>query len=80
MKKTAIFRDNLFVEHEPGFDHLDSPDRIATLFSTYDSLSSKDIFVEPPFSKVSRETLLLNHSEALIDKVAATSEKMFFRT
>jgi len=77
MKKTAIFRDNLFVEHDPGFDHLDSPERIATLFSTYDLLPSKDSFVEPPFSKVFRETLLLNHSEALVDQVEATAGKMF---
>lgn len=77
MKKTAIFRNTLFVEHEPGFDHLDSPERIKTLFSAFDSLTEKDGFIEPPFSKVSRETLLLNHSKSLLDKVAATAEKMY---
>lgn len=77
MKKTAIFRNNLFVEHDPGFDHLDSPDRITTLYSAFDSLPEKYSFVEPPFSKVSRETILLNHSEALLEKVAATEGKMY---
>jgi acetoin utilization deacetylase AcuC-like enzyme len=77
VKKTAIFKDKVFVEHDPGFDHLESSDRLTTLFSAFDSLSVKQKFVEPPFTRVSRETLLLNHSASLLDKVAATADKMF---
>ncbi|MGB3224994.1 MAG: histone deacetylase [Desulforhopalus sp.] len=77
MKKTAIFRDKLFVEHDPGYGHLDSPDRMKTLYSALDSLSYNLIIVEPPFQKATRETLLLNHSSAYIDKVAETSGKIY---
>jgi len=77
MKKTAIFRNNIFIEHDPGFDHLDSPDRLKTLFSVLDSVSVLQKFIEPVFFNVSRETLCLNHSFSLVDKVAATAEKMF---
>jgi len=78
VKKTAIFRNNLFFEHDPGFDHLDSPDRITTLVSAFEALPpSRYGFLEPPFDRVSRETLLQNHSESLLDQVAATSDKMF---
>jgi acetoin utilization deacetylase AcuC-like enzyme len=77
MKKTAIFRSSLFVEHEPGFDHLDSPDRITTLYSAFDLLPAKYSFVEPSFDMASRGTLLLNHSASLIDRVAATKGKMY---
>jgi acetoin utilization deacetylase AcuC-like enzyme len=77
MKKTAIFRDKLFVEHDPGFGHLDSPDRLKTLYSALDSLSENLIIVEPPFHKATRETLLLNHSSAYIDKVAETNGKIY---
>lgn len=77
MKKTAIFRNNLFVEHDPGFGHLDSPDRMKTLYAALDSLSENLIIVEPPFNKATREILLLNHSSAYIDKVAETNGKIY---
>ncbi len=77
VNKTAIFRSNLFVEHDPGFDHQDSPDRLTTLYSALASLPAKQSFIEPPFSKASRETILLNHSGSLFDNVAATAEKMY---
>ncbi len=77
MNKTAIFRDALFAAHDPGFDHNDSPERITSLYSILDALSSQYAFIEPGFSMASRETLLLNHSASYIDQVAATAEKMF---
>ncbi len=77
MRRTAIFRNKLFVEHDPGFDHIDSPDRMRTLFSSLDSLPERQNFIEPSFSNISRKTLLLNHSESLVDMVAATAEKMY---
>ena len=77
MKKTAIFRKNIFVEHDPGFDQQESPERLTTLFSILDSLPAKQSFIEPSFSKASRETLLLNHSVSLLDSVAATADKIY---
>ncbi len=77
MKKTAIFRDNLFIEHDPGFGHLDSPDRIKTLYSALDSLAENFVIVEPSFHKASREILLLNHSSFYIDRVAETKGKIY---
>lgn len=77
MKKTALFRDNLFVEHDPGFDQIDSPERIKTLYSLFDALPQKHLFVEPAFAGASRETLLFNHSSLLLDRVAATKGKIY---
>jgi acetoin utilization deacetylase AcuC-like enzyme len=77
MKKTALFRDNLFVEHDPGFDQPDAPERISTLYSLFDTLPEKDVFVEPVIVKASRETLLLNHLSSVIDKAAATEGQIF---
>lgn len=77
MKKTAIFRHNLFSEHDPGFDQVDSPARITTLYSALDELPEKAIFIEPQFSKISDKKLLLNHSQALLDMVAATAGKTY---
>ncbi|OGR19690.1 MAG: histone deacetylase [Desulfobacterales bacterium GWB2_56_26] len=77
MRKTAIFRSKLFQEHDPGFDHLDSPERVAPLFFTLDELAKNNLFIEPSTTKASRETLLLNHSPQQIDKAAATAGKIF---
>lgn len=67
----------MFLEHDPGFDHLDLPDRLTTLYLALDELAEKKSFVEPPFAKASLATLLLNHSQKHIDTVAATAGKIF---
>ncbi len=77
MKKTAIFRDKLFISHDPGFTHPESPDRAKTLFGAIDDLPEKNMFLEPSFSKTNRETLCYNHSDVLIRSVAETSGKKY---
>lgn len=77
MNKTAIFRDDLFLEHDPGFEHIESPERLQTIYAALDAIAEKQYFIEPSFSKASLETLLLNHSRSLIDRVAATAEKVY---
>lgn len=77
MKTTAIFTDNIFKEHDPGFDHVECPDRLITLHSVLDSLREKKIFVEPAFSQAPVETVLLNHTLAHVKEVEATSGKIY---
>ena len=77
MKKTAIFRHNLFGEHDPGFDHFDAPARITSLYRALDELPDKSMFVEPQFSAIPETSLLLNHSRSLVDTVAATAGKTY---
>lgn len=77
MKKTAIFRHSLFSEHDPGFDHADSPARITTLYSALDQLPGSSVFVDPEFTAISEQILLLNHSRSLVDTVAATAGKTY---
>ncbi len=40
MRKTAIFRDNLFLSHDPGYNHIESPERIRTIFKLLDKINS----------------------------------------
>ena len=77
MRNTAIFRDDLFKEHDPGFDHVECPERITTILTELDNLPLKDYFIEPSFSQASEKTLLLNHSLAHIKDVEATSGKIY---
>ncbi|MFT5699449.1 MAG: acetoin utilization deacetylase AcuC-like enzyme [Desulforhopalus sp.] len=77
MNKTAIFRDDVFKEHDPGFDHVECPERVITLLAALNELRDKDIFLKPSFSAASQETILLNHSLAHIKDVEATSGKIY---
>jgi len=77
MRKTAIFRDKLFVEHRPGFDHIERPERLSSLYSSLAALPERDLFLEPQFTPAPRKTILLNHTASHIDTVAATAEKIF---
>jgi len=74
---TAIFRDELFLLHDPGFDHVERPDRLKVV---YDQLDNPDIgkqFVFPAAKPASVDILRLNHSQAHIDRVAQTAGRTF---
>lgn len=77
MRKTAIFRDKLFIEHRPGYDHVERPERLISLFSSLVALPEHNLFVEPQFTAAQRKTILLNHSGVHLDTVAATADKVF---
>lgn len=77
MRNTAIFIDEVFKEHDPGFDHIECPERVITLGAVLDELKHKNIFIEPSFSAASQETILLNHSLKYIQNVKATSGKIY---
>jgi acetoin utilization deacetylase AcuC-like enzyme len=74
---TAIFRDILFVLHDPGFDHVECPDRLKVV---YDQLVNPEIakqFVFPDIEPASFDILSLNHSKAHIERIAQTAGRTF---
>lgn len=77
MKKTAVFRNDIFIEHDPGFDHIESPYRLITIYDVLDALSPTDRFIEPVFSSVSSDILRLNHTDDQIETVRSTSGKIY---
>jgi acetoin utilization deacetylase AcuC-like enzyme len=77
MRKTAIFRNNLFLAHDPGSTHIESPGRIKKIYEKLDNNENRKFFCEPEFFPVSEKELLLNHSENLVKQVAATSGKVY---
>jgi acetoin utilization deacetylase AcuC-like enzyme len=75
MTKTAVFKDDLFLEHMAGFSHIESAGRLLTL---YDALATEEIgghLVYPGFSGASHEVLCLNHSKKYVARVAQTAGK-----
>ncbi len=77
MRKTAVFRDPLFLDHDPGFDHPESPERLKVIYKILDGDLLRYCFLEPDFSPASHAIIALNHSEKLIERVSETAGKIF---
>ena len=77
MRKTAIFRDPLFISHDPGFDHPESPQRLKVIYEVLDKKAVKDCFLYPEFVAASHKMIGLTHSPDLMNRVAETAGKIF---
>ena len=77
MRRTAVFRSDLFMEHDPGPGHPESSDRLAVLndMLAEDAIREKVLF--PDFSRAVDDVLALNHTRAHIERVAATAGKTY---
>lgn len=73
MRKTAVYRDELFLEHQPGFDHVESPERLRIIYDELDRERTGKNLVYPGFEPASLEVIGLNHSPGLIKKVSDTA-------
>jgi acetoin utilization deacetylase AcuC-like enzyme len=72
MRKTGVYRDDLFLEHQPGVNHPESPERLRGIYEVLDKENIAEHFLFPGFDPVSQDVLLLNHSTTLVKQVAAT--------
>jgi acetoin utilization deacetylase AcuC-like enzyme len=73
MRRTAVYRDDLFLEHQPGFGHVESPDRLRVVYEELDREDTGSHLLYPEFTPASREVIGLNHSPGLIQRVADTA-------
>mgnify|MGYP001233720969 CR=1 FL=1 len=76
MRRTAVYRHPLFLEHDTGKGHLESPSRLHALYQELDGddLAARLLF--PLFPPASLAAVQLNHSSELVRTVAATSTRM----
>jgi acetoin utilization deacetylase AcuC-like enzyme len=72
MRKTAVYRDDLFLEHQPGLSHPESPERLRVIYDALDKGTTGDHFIFPQFDPASQDILRLNHSAELVKRVAET--------
>jgi acetoin utilization deacetylase AcuC-like enzyme len=77
MRRTAIFRDALFLDHDPGFDHPESPERLKVIYKVLDREEISKNFLFPDFDPAPRSVITLNHTEEHFGRVAETAGKIF---
>jgi acetoin utilization deacetylase AcuC-like enzyme len=77
MRKTAIFKNDLFLEHIPDFNHVESPDRLRVIYEQLEQPPLSELFPYPDFEPASQEVLELNHTREHVMHVAGTAGKTF---
>ncbi len=77
MRKTAVMKDDLFMEHDPGFNHVESSDRLRVIYEQLEKPEIQKNFLFPPFAAATHDIIALNHTPAHMQRVAATSGKTF---
>ncbi len=77
MRKTAIFKNDLFLEHIPDINHVESPERLRVIYEQLQEPPLNDLFLYPEFEPATVEALELNHTKEHIMQVAGTAGKAF---
>jgi len=77
MRKTAIFKSDLFLMHDPGRNHPERIDRLRVIYSFLDHPDVRKKFVFPEFQPAKTEQVMKNHDPALVERVASTAGKPY---
>jgi len=77
MRKTAIFKDDLFLMHDPGPNHPERIDRLRVIYDFIEKPEHKKKFLFPDFVPADTGHLEKNHGEALIRRVSETSGRRY---
>jgi acetoin utilization deacetylase AcuC-like enzyme len=77
MRRTAIMMHDLFLEHDPGPGHVESPERLRVIYEQLARPEVRADYLFPAFAPAGRDILRLNHTDSHIDRVAATAGKPF---
>ncbi len=77
MNRTAIYRHPSFLAHDPGFDHVESAERLQVINDILETPPLAGKFSEPGFRSATQEELALNHDQKMIHRVAVTSGKRY---
>jgi acetoin utilization deacetylase AcuC-like enzyme len=77
MRRTAILKNDLFLEHIPDFNHVESPERLRIIYEQLEQEPLSDLFLYPQFQPASEQDLELNHTREHVLRVAGTAGKTF---
>ncbi|OGR06001.1 MAG: histone deacetylase [Deltaproteobacteria bacterium RIFOXYD12_FULL_50_9] len=74
--KTAVFAHDLFLQHDPGYGHVESPERLEVIYSELERRVHREQLLFPTFEAATPAILELNHAAGHVRKVAATADKI----
>ncbi|MFQ6758678.1 MAG: histone deacetylase [Deltaproteobacteria bacterium] len=77
LRKTAVLKDPLFLEHDPGYDHVESPERLSAIYQALARPEEAETFFYPECEPASYADLAANHTAEHIERVAETAGKQF---
>jgi acetoin utilization deacetylase AcuC-like enzyme len=77
MAKTAIMKSDIFLEHDPGFSHVESPDRLAAIYSGLAEFEAESCFVFPEPEMAEHAQLELIHTVEHVRRIAETAGQGF---
>jgi len=77
MRKTAIFKNDLFLMHDPGPNHPERIDRLRVIYDFIEREENQKKFVFPDFEPADINHIEKNHGDALIKRVSETSGRRY---
>lgn len=77
MRKTAIFKNDLFLLHDPGPNHPERVDRLRVIYDYIEKEENQNKFIFPDFEPADLDQLGMNHATGLIDRISKTAGKMY---
>ena len=77
MSGTAIMKSELFLEHDPGFSHVESPDRLISIYNGLAEYEEMDCFVFPELTPAENSQLELVHTPDHVNRIAETADQGF---
>jgi acetoin utilization deacetylase AcuC-like enzyme len=72
MTKIGIVKDPIYIEHDPGSYHPESPQRLVSVYNMLQGKDMENLFEEISPRKAQREEIELIHKSSYFDRVAAT--------
>jgi len=73
---TLVVRDPRYLEHDPGFGHPESPDRLKVIYERLDYDDVQGLFKYIVPRSAGRDELLWNHTGDYIDRIGKTAFKI----
>lgn len=73
MRKTAVYKHPLFLAHQTGKNHLETAERLRSIYQELERGEIATRLIFPVFKKATAASIKLNHTPELVRKVAATS-------
>ncbi len=74
---TAIFRDALYLAHDPGHSHVERPQRLEGIYNQLDNPDIGEQFIFPKAEPASFDILSLIHNKAHIERIAQTKGRTY---